>query len=261
MNFINSFQSEWLKKKRSLANWLIVAGAFFTPSIILLSRIKNADKLPAFYASDDFWQMLWNQAWESMAVFLLPFGIILATALLVQIEYKNNAWKQVHTTPQRFATIFFAKFLVLLVMLVEVFVLFNAALYLAAVIPSMLFSNVPYPAAPIPYYHFLNANVNFFLDCLPILALQYLISLQFKNFLVPVGIGFAIWFLGVGMLAWPYSYLLPYVHSTIDYLISSGNFSDRSALLPLNIQLLAVIYFSAITFASYILYAAKKEKG
>jgi hypothetical protein len=63
MDFINSFQSEWLKKKRSLATWLVVAGAFFTPSIILLSRIKNADKLAALYASDDFWQRLWNQTW------------------------------------------------------------------------------------------------------------------------------------------------------------------------------------------------------
>ena len=260
MSFINSFQSEWLKKKRSLATWLVVAGAFFTPSIILLSRIKNADKLSALYVSDDFWQKLWNQTWESMAVFLLPFGIILATALIVQIEYKNNAWKQLHTTPQRFATIFFAKFLVIVIMLVEVFVLFNLGMYLSAVIPSMLFSNVPYPTAPIPYAYFLNANVNFFLDCLPILALQYLISLQFKNFLVPVGTGFAIWFLGVGMLAWEHSYILPYNHGTINYLISSAQFANRS-IPPINIQFLAIIYFVVITVASYILYAAKNEKG
>lgn len=260
MNFIRSFQSEWLKKKRSLATWLVFAGAFFTPSIILLARIKNHDKLSELYVADDFWQRLWNQTWESMAVFLLPFGIILATALIVQIEYKSSAWKQLHTTPQRFATIFFAKFTVILILLVEVFVLFNAAMYLSAIIPSMLFDNLPYPTAPIPYAYFLNANFNFFLDCLPILALQYLLSLQFKNFLVPVGTGLIIWFAGIGMLAWDYSYVLPYNHGTIDYLIGSAQFKNRS-LPPINIQLLAVIYFAAITLASYILYAAKKEKG
>ncbi|MDQ1592992.1 MAG: lantibiotic transport system permease protein [Pyrinomonadaceae bacterium] len=260
MNFINSFQSEWLKKKRSLASWLVVAGAAFTPSIILMSRIKNAAKLSALYASNDFWQKLWNQTWESMAVFLLPFGIILAAGLIAQIEYKNNTWKQLHTTPQGFATIFFAKFLVLLIMLVEVFVLFNVGMYLSAVIPSMLFANLPYPTAPIPYAYFLKANINFFLDCLPILALQYLLSLQFKNFLVPIGTGFAIWFLGVGMLPWNYSYLLPYLHGTIDFLISSGQFGNRK-IPPLNIQLLAVIYFVLFTVASYVLYVTKKEKG
>jgi len=260
MNFINTFQSEWLKKKRSLASWLVIVGAFFTPSIILMSRIKNADQLSALYVSDDFWQKLWNQTWESMAVFLLPIGIILAAGLITQIEYKNNTWKQLHTTPQRFTTIFFAKFLVILIMLVEVFVLFNVGIYLSAVIPSMLFSNVPYPTAPIPYMDFLNANVNFFLDCLPILALQYLISLQFKNFLVPIGVGLVIWFLGVGMLAWEYSYILPYNHGTIDFLMSSDQFANRK-IPPINIQLLAAIYFVVITVASYVLYVTKKEKG
>ena len=259
MTFIHSFQSEWLKKKRSLASWLVIVGAFFTPSIILMSRIKNAGKLSSLYAADDFWQKSWKQSWESMAAFLLPIGIILAVSLITQIEYKNNTWKQLHATPQRFITIFSAKFLVIVLMLVEVFVLFNAGIYLSAVIPSLLFSSIPYPAAPIPYLDFLSANVGFFLDCLPILALQYLISLQFKNFLVPVGAGFVIWLLSVGILSWEYSYIFPYVHSTLDFLISSNQFGNR--IPPINIQLLAVTYFAIFTIASYVLYVGKTEKG
>jgi hypothetical protein len=260
MNFINSFQSEWLKKKRSLASWLVIVGAFFTPSIILMARIKNAHKLSELYVADDFWLSLWNQTWESMAAFLLPIGIILAVSLITQIEYKNSTWKQLHATPQRFLTIFFAKFLVIVIMLAEVFVLFNVGMYLSAVIPSMLFKSLPYPTAPIPYLNFLKININFFLDCLPILALQYLISLQFKNFLVPVGTGFAIWFLGIGLLPWEYSYVFPYNHSTLDFFISSGQFGNRK-IPPLNIQFLALTYFALFTIASYVLYVAKKEKG
>ncbi len=260
MTFINSFQSEWLKKKRSLASWLVVVGAFFTPSIILLSRIKSAGKLSALYVADDFWLKLWNQAWESMAAFLLPIGIILSVSLITQIEYKNNTWKQLQATPQRYLTIFAAKFLVIVIMLAEVFVLFNLGIYLSAVIPALLFKSLPYPSAPIPYLNFLKNNLNFFLDCLPILALQYLISLQFRNFLVPVGAGFVIWFLGVGLLSWEYSYIFPYVHSTLDFLISSGQFGNRK-IPPVNIRLLAIIYFAFFTIASYVLYVAKKDKA
>lgn len=258
MEFINSFHSERLKQKRSLASWLIVIGGFFTPSIILMARLKNADKLAATYTANDFWFKLWNQSWESMAAFLLPIGIILATALITQIEYKNNTWKQLHATPQRFTTIFFAKFLVILVMLAEALLLFNVGIYLSAVIPAMLFDNLPYPSAPIPYGYFVKENINFFIDCLPILALQYLISLQFRNFLVPIGVGFVIWFLGIGMLSWQYSYIFPYIHSTIDFFVSSG---QARRIPPVNIQLLAVIYFAVFTLASYILYVTKKDKG
>lgn len=259
MTFINSFQSEWLKKKRSLASWLVLVGAFFTPTIILTARIKNHAALPALYVSDDFWRKLWNQSWESMEVFLLPIGIILATGLIAQLEYKNNTWKQLHTTPQGFTTIFLAKLLVILIMLVEVFALFNVGVYLSAVIPSLVFGHVPYPTAPIPLTDFWNANVNFFIDCLPIVALQYLISLQFKNFLVPVGAGFAVWFLGIGLLSWEHSYVFPYNHGAINFLTTSGHFAHRN--LPVNVELLALVYFAALTIAGWFLYVTKKEKG
>jgi hypothetical protein len=259
MTFIDSFQSEWLKKKRSLASWLVVAGAFFTPAIILTARIKNHAALGPFYVSEDFWKRLWNQSWESMEVFLLPIGIILATGLIAQIEYKNNTWKQLHTTPQTLTTIFFAKLLVILIMLAQVFVLFNAGVYLSAVIPSMIFARLPYPPAPIPYLSFWNANVNFFVDCLPIVALQYLLSLQFKNFLVPVGAGFVIWFLGIGLLSWEYSYLFPYNHGAINFLSGAGQFANRK--IPVNTELLALVYFAALTVLGWFLYVTKKEKG
>ena len=259
MTFINNFQSEWLKKKRSLASWLVIAGAFFTPLIILTARIKNQAALPKIYAADDFWQRSWNQAWESMEVFLLPIGIVLATGLMAQIEYKNNTWKQLHTTPQGLTTIYFAKLLVILIMLAQVFILFNAGVYLSAAIPAVLFSHVPYPPAAIPFAAFGAANVNFFVDCLPIVALQFLLSLQFRNFLVPVGAGFAVWFLGIGMLSWEYSYLLPYNHGAINYLSGAGHFADRR--IPVDTELLALVYFAALTFAGWFLYVAKKEKG
>lgn len=259
MTFINSFQSEWLKKKRSLASWLVIAGAFFTPLIILTARIKNYHALPKLYAADDFWQSAWNQSWESMAVFLLPIGIILATGLIAQIEYKNNTWKQLHATPQRLTTVFFAKFLVILIMLAQVFVLFNLGFYLSVMIPALVFSDVPFPAAPIPFEDFWAANVNFFVDCLPIVALQYLLSLQFKNFLVPVGVGFAVWFLGIGLLSWEYSFLFPYIHGAINFLTTSGQFANRT--VPINIEILALVYFAAFIAAGWFFYVTKKEKG
>lgn len=258
MNFIHSFQSEWLKKRRSLASWLVFVGAFFTPTIILLVRLKNYQALPKINATEDFWQKLWFTTWESMSILLLPMGIILATGLITQIEYKNNAWKQLHTTPQNFSTIFFAKLLVILIMIIQVFVLFNLGIYLSAVVPSLIFSSVPYPTAPIPFSSFLQGNFNFFIECLPILALQYLISLQFKNFLVPIGVGFVIWVLGVGINSWEFSYFLPFSQITTDFLISSGNLKREPAI---NLQLLAMIYFVVITTVSYFLYVTKNEKG
>jgi lantibiotic transport system permease protein len=258
MNFTHSFQSEWLKKRRSLASWLVVVGAFFTPAIILSVRLKNYQVLPKLNAAEDFWIKLWFTTWESMTILLLPMGIILATALITQIEYKNNAWKQLHTTPQGFSTIFFAKFAVILVMMIQLFLLFNLGMYLSAIVPSLILNDVPYPTASIPFASFFYGNLTFFIECLPILALQYSISLQFKNFFVPIGVGFAIWVLGIGMTSWEYCYLLPYNQAVTEFLRSSGNLKRE---LNVNLPMLAIGYFLIITIAGYVLYLTKREKG
>lgn len=257
--FIHSFQSEWLKTKRSLAFWMVVIGGFFTPSIVIVARLFHYDKLQQIYADDNFWNLLWKNSWESMALFFLPLGAILSTSLITQIEYKNNTWKQLHTLPLTYTTIFFSKLAVILVLMLELFVLFNLGIYLSALVPYLLVSGTPYPAQPLPYMFFLRENGLYFLDCLPIVALQYLISLKFKNFLVPVGLGFVFWITALGALSWKYGYIIPYTYGMFNYL---KDVTETRAIVPeANIHLLAIGCFIVITAVSYFLYLTKKEKG
>jgi lantibiotic transport system permease protein len=39
--------SEWRKKRRSMASWALVVGAFFTPLIITIARLAHPDRLQA----------------------------------------------------------------------------------------------------------------------------------------------------------------------------------------------------------------------
>ena len=257
--FFDSFQSEWLKTKRSLAFWMVVIGGFFTPSIIIVARLINYDKLPGLYSAPDFWNLLWKNSWESMAIFFLPLGAILSTSLIAQIEYKNNTWKQLHTLPLSYTTIFFAKLAVIVVLMLQFFILFNLGIYLAALVPYLLVSGTPYPQQPIPYDSFLRENLLFFVDTLPIVALQYLIALRFKNFLVPVGLGFVFWVGSLAALTWQYGYVIPYTYPMYNYLASGV---QTKAILPsVNIHWIAAGYFLAITAVSYVLYVGKREKG
>ena len=176
------------------------------------------ERLPQIYAADGFWTLLWKNSWESMAIFLLPMAAILATSLITQIEFKNNGWKQVHALPIGLATIFFSKLAVVLLMLAQFLVVFNAAIYVSGVVPYLLVSGVPFPKNPIPFQHFLREDLLYFVDILPIVAAQYLISLRFKNFLVPVGAGFVAWVLALGVLRWKFGYLVPYTYCMFNFL-------------------------------------------
>ncbi len=254
-----AFASEWLKRKRSLASWLVLAGSVFTPAIVLVVRLVRHDGLAKLYAAPGFWDQLWKSSWESMAIFFLPMGAILAASLMAQIEFKNNAWKQVHALPLGMPTIFFAKLGVVLVMMAQFFVIFNVATYLSAVIPALLVRDVSYPAAPIPWLRFLRADALFYVDCLPIVAAQYLISLRYRNFLVPVGGGFMLWVGALASVSWKFGYIIPYTYPMLTYLKSSG--SGKAVSPPVNIHLWALGYFVLFLVVGFGLFVTKREKG
>jgi len=238
---------------------MVLIGGFFTPAIIIAARLISYKSLGDIYSSDEFWTLHWKNCWESVAIFFLPLGAILSTSLIAQIEYKNNTWKQLHTLPVGLTTIFFAKLAVILVLMLQFFVLFNIGIFASALVPYLLVSGVPWPPQPIPYEHFLRENGLYFLDCLPIVALQYLISLRYANFLVPVGLGFVFWVGSLAALSWKYGYVIPYTYTMYNYLKSGVQ--TKAAIPDVNIHLMAAAFFAVFTLAAYVLYIAKKEKG
>ena len=256
MNYIHSFQSEWLKTKRSAASWLTLAGGLFIPLVILTDQFTNYKTLAVVYAAPHFWERHFSRSWQFMAFFLLPVGVILASSLIAQLEFRNNAWKQLLATPQRRSTIFFAKLLVIIVMMLQFFILFTIGIYLSAIIPSLLLKGVAYPAASLPLKSFLQTTGLFFIDCLPIIALQYLLSLKFKNFLVPIGVGLAIFMAALIANSWQYVYVIPYSYC----MISFSRIQGRSAV-TLPVHAIAMGYFVLFTIAGYLLFILKKEKG
>jgi hypothetical protein len=258
LNFIHCFQSEWLKKKHTLASWLVIAGGFFIPIIMFIVNLVYRDRYLKASASPRFWEWSWNQSWNSMAMFLLPLGVVLVGSLITQLEYKNNTWKQLHTTPQRLTTIFIAKLAIILVMMVQFFILFNVGIYLSAVVPGFIIKAASYPAEPIAYFVFLKQNIKYFVDCLPIIALQFLLGLQFKNFLVSIAGGIALWLAAIVVLinSWKYSYVVPYVYTSLNFFRGIGKFDDNA-----HIHYWAVAYFILFMVAGYVLYITKKEKG
>jgi len=251
--FFRSYASEWIKKKRSAADFLVIAGGFFIPVIVLFGRFNDFKDLPAANASPQLWNMLFMRCWQAMSLFFLPMGVILAASLVTQLEYKNNTWKQLHTTPQPLTNIYFTKLAVILTMMLQFLVLFNIGIYLVGIIPA-LFKDVPYPVQPFPFKYMLVTSGQYFTCCLPVIALQYLLSLQCKNFLVPIGVGLALYVAAMFGLSWRYSYTMPYSYPALNFFAGKNH-------QPTTAVWWATAYFIVFMVAGYILYITKKEKG
>lgn len=224
MSFLISAEAELLKTKRTATFWFTVLGAAFIPTIFLIVFTTNSEEAAGLGA--DPWNKLFIMGWQILAFFLLPMYIILTSTLIPQIEIKNNTWKQVFSSPQSLGNIFFTKFLTIHIMILLCFVLFNVFMVTVGVVTSLVNPKIPFLSHPIDVQLLLKLNLKVYISTLGISAIQYALSLRFKNFVAPVGIGLA--FVIAGIIAmnvhWKHIYKYPYSFPilTVDSLKKPG---------------------------------------
>ena len=256
--FVHAFQSEWLKRKRSFASSMVIAGSLFTPAIVVVVRLIHHRGLPALYACDSFWPNMWRACWESMSVFFLPMAAIMATSLVAQIEFKSNAWKQVRTLPISMAVIFTSKLAVILIMMVQFLVLFSLGIYASGTVPLLVVPGLPDARDSFWSLPLLRENALYLVDCLPIIAAQYLMALRSNNALMPIGIGFLAWVGAMAAVSSKFAVWWPYAYTILHYLKEAPKarfISAHDSHLP------ALLFFVVFTIAGYVLFATKRERG
>ncbi len=257
MSFLISTQAELLKTKRTASFWLSVIGAAFIPTLLFIGLITNPDA--ARNLAKDPWTKFFNMGWQILSVFLLPMYIILVSTLITQIEFKNNTWKQVFASPQSFGNIFFSKFLTIHLMILFCYVLFNTFMLLAAVIGNLINSKYTFLDRSIDWEMLLRLNIRTYISILGISAIQYGLSLRFKNFIAPVGIGLILVIGNIIALNlhWEHIYKYPYSFPALTY--DSIQKPGRPFLE--NHELNSIGYFVFFILLGFLDMKMRKEKG
>jgi hypothetical protein len=193
MNLLVSLRSERLKIRRSTSFYLAFGAAAFTPFINTLDLIS--DGVGPEHRKVIFNEMF-TERFGTTGAIAFPIFIILICTLLPQIEYKNNTWKQVLTSPQTKGNVFLAKF-INVQLLIFLFIAANQLLLLVSAVivhfaePSLNLLNQPLNGSQIAA-----TLVNSYVALLAITAIQFWLGLRFRNFIVSIGIGMGLWFMG-----------------------------------------------------------------
>lgn len=173
----NTFKIELLKIKG--LKLLLLACFFPVLSIIQgIGLVKNIGETKGF---TDFWPSFFSGSTLLYGMFILPMLITILIAMIIRIEHSNNGWKQLLAMPIERRNVYLSKLLlVFMILFISV-----AVLIVGIIISGMVLGGTE----PIPLKIVVLRPILALIAALPIIALQFYLSIRFKHIGVPLGVG------------------------------------------------------------------------
>lgn len=264
--FILSFRSEFYKSRKTAGFWSAVILPLLLCLLIFAGFYSRSDKMVM-----EPGMMLWVQFSGAilgvMGSLLLPMLIVFIGYSVNSIEHKADTWKTLFSLPiSKFAVYsakyFYAMFLVFLCL--ALFVLFTVGFgnLLGTVKPGLKFHDYNMSGVLSQLYFKL------FLSSLGILSIQFLLSLLFRDFLKPMGIGFVATITGVILVAnqWTYDYLFPYSHPMLALSALPQHHNHAAGSNPISVDIftreiyISLIIAAVVFVAGYFIVLKKSVK-
>ncbi|MCG2618094.1 ABC transporter permease [Terrimonas sp. NA20] len=256
MSLVIATRAEIIKNRRGAAFWMCLIGSAFIPFIyFLIYNLKperNYDRMAA-----NAWRVHFQEGWQGFSIILLPMFVILTCSLIVQVEYKNNTWKQVFASPLSTGNIFFSKYTGILAMVIFLLIMFNVFLLLAGVLTDVFHPKFSFLETEVGWGNLIRRTVKSFISLLAIVSIQYWLSLRFRNFIVPIAIGLAMLVASMTLMSWEHIDKVPYAFAFLSYAKTStvsGRFLE-------NHEIYSLLCFVLFTVLGFLDLRFRKERG
>lgn len=188
-NILLALKAEHIKKKGTgIYVTAIVIGAL-APIIFFFVQLFKQNNLeagmPYYYFTTFIYEVL-----TPFAYFLFPMIIIIHASKIAQLDHKNGGWQLMETQPIQKFSIYFAKFIVLLISnFLSIISLFVFSFLCAYILKYT--TEIPETANfSIAFFHLSNLFVRIFVASLFVTALQYFLSVLISSFIWSLLIGF-----------------------------------------------------------------------
>lgn len=225
---LTGIKSEFLKIKGSFTYWFTIISAILIPFLVfLIFLFKPEFNIPP--EGVNAWDKFFDINLSIISSLLFPFYIILTVALNFNIEHKENSWKKLLILPVSRSSIYLNKALFLLLQITTALLLFLLAIFASGFVLGIIHPELAFLSHSIKLGPMLKALLRLFVSILGIFSIQYLLSLFFKNIIIPIASGmfFTIAALIVA-LRWKYAVYFAYAFPQIIYSASREQLNVKS---------------------------------
>jgi hypothetical protein len=254
-----SLRSEFYKSKNTLAFWASILLPVLICSAVTTAFFSNSQKiLSMHYAPEVLWMNFAGAALGVMGMLILPFYVIFMAFSVNNIEHKNDTWKSLFAQPLNKFSIYAAKYLYGVLLILICLCLFFALTYLGAELLHLLIPAHRFDAYD-PLKLLAKIYTKLFLSSLGILSLQFIFSLIWSDFLKPMGIGFVGVIIGIiaATKGWTYAYLIPYSQPSLA--LSLKNSASKHTIFTQEIYS-SLIYAAILFVLGYFIVARRSIK-
>lgn len=240
---MRTFIIELRKEKRTGVIPLMLAVGIFGAAYAFVNFIVRKDTLLNLPLAP--MDVLLTQLY-GMIMVLNMFGIIVATCMIYNMEFKGSAVKKMYMLPMSVPVMYFCKFLILTIMLFIIIVFQNLAL------TKIGLANLP--QGTFAFGTLLSFAGYSFITSMPVLSFMVFVSSRFENMWVTLGIGVAGFLSGMALAA--SNTVLLCIHPFVIMLKPAVAMSAQPDIIVLIFSLVetAVFLFLGLWAAKYLRY-------
>lgn len=188
-NFITALKAEHLKKKGTGIYVLSAILGCITPILVsLISYFENHPVLGG--APYNYYLKFIEDCLDPFTIFFFPLLIIITVSRITQLDHKNGGWQLMETQPVNKLSIYFSKFVVIIVSMLIAIISLVVSGYLFAWILSLLIDMPEQATTGFAFTELLLLVIRIFLAGLILVAFQYVISVIISSFIWSVLVGF-----------------------------------------------------------------------
>ena len=209
--FSRSLLAETYKLKRTPILWIALIGGLFAASLIFLIYYFQVEEL--LDPGVNPWTKYTGFSLTITATLLLIPFVVLLTSSIVYPEHQGHTWKYLYTLPLQKAQFYCSKLVMVLGLVMITYLIFLLSTLLGGMILGNLQPAYGFQDYTAGGWAFLQQIMHVYIGIAGIVALHYWLSLRWRSFIPPVGIGllaFVVAMIIAGKTDWglyfPYCY-------------------------------------------------------
>jgi lantibiotic transport system permease protein len=250
---LDAFKGESIKVKNTIGFW----SALIFPAMITFLNFMiylNRPKL-LIESTGNTWILFTRNSLTMWGMLFLPLFIGIITFYINYVDHKANGWKHLYALPIPKWSIYTSKLIISILVVALSTVFFFIINY-----STMKFLQLINPAIPFYKHMFPSIIMMIFLKTMlasmGIIAIQFVISILFQNFLYPLGFSVIATFSALFLFGWEKIVYYPYAYQAF----AARDLVTGNSALFINPVIFSIVCFLIVSFTGYFIHSRLRVK-